>query len=181
MGAATVLFLVIGGAGVLLLALSLLGVELFDLDGLVPLEAVAAGAATFGFAAAIASATTDARTGLALLGVAGIGVLAAIPAGWLALRLTRAAQRMATDATPSRADLLGQLGVVVTPIPAQGYGEVRIVLGGQPVKLNATAQAPVPLGTQVFVITAPSETSVLVEPIPSSPAGDPAAPTPPPH
>src|SRR5690606_17201807 len=35
MDTATVLFLIIGGLGVLLLALSLLGVELFDLDGFV--------------------------------------------------------------------------------------------------------------------------------------------------
>lgn len=170
MGVATVLFLVIGGLGVLLLALSLLGLELFE-DGPVPLEMVAAGMATFGFAAAIASTALDIRGGLALLGVAGIGVLAAIPAGWLALRLSRAAQRMPTDATPSRDDLLGQLGVVVTPIPEQGYGEVRIMLGGQPVKLNATADRALPLGSQVFVITAPSETSVLVEPVPDRPVG----------
>lgn len=172
MDAVTVLFLAIGGLGVLLLALSLLGVELFDLDGLIPLEAVASGMSVFGFAAAIASAVTDLRGGLAVLAVAGIGALAALPAGWLALRLSRAAQRMPTDATPSRDDLLGLLGVVVTPIPAQGYGEVRIVLGGQPVKLNATAAEPIPLGGQVFVITAPSETSVFVEPVPSHPAGD---------
>jgi len=174
MDAATVLFLVIGGLGVLLLALSLLGVELLDLDGLVPLEAVAAAMAVFGFASAIASSTTDARTGLALLAITGVGIAAAAPAGWLAMRISRAAQRMSTDATPSREDLLGLLGVVVTPIPEQGYGEVRLVLGGQPVKLNATASSPIPRGTQVFVITAPSETSVYVERVPSSPDGDPA-------
>jgi membrane-bound ClpP family serine protease len=169
MSTATVLFLVIGGLGVLLLALSLLGVELFDLDGFVPLEAVAAGMATFGFAAAIASSSLDARTAPALLGAAGLGVLAAVPAGWLALRLARAAERMRTDATPARDDLLGMLGVVVTPIPTQGYGEVRITLGGQPVKLNASADGPIQLGTQVFVISAPSETSVFVERIPLTP------------
>jgi hypothetical protein len=46
-----------------------------------------------------------------------------------------------------------------------------VTLGGQPVKLNATAQRPIPLGTQVFVITAPSETSVVVERVPSTPEG----------
>jgi hypothetical protein len=175
--AATVLFLIIGGLGVVLLALSLFGVELLDLDGLVPLEAVAAAMGTFGFAAAIASTITGARTGLALLVVIGIGVIAAGPAAGLALRISRAAQRMPTDATPSRDDLLGLLGVVVTPIPVPGYGEVRLVLGGQPVKLNASAVTPIPLGAEVFVITAPSETSVFVERVPSSPEGDPATPT----
>ncbi|HEY8474407.1 MAG TPA: NfeD family protein [Natronosporangium sp.] len=169
MSTATVLFLVIGGIGVLLLALSLLGVELLDLDGFVPLEAVAAGLAVFGFTAGIASSSMDARTAPALFAAAGIGVLAAIPAGWLAWRLARAAERMPTDATPVRDDMIGQLGVVVTPIPTNGYGEVRITLGGQPVKVNASADAPIPLGAQVFVISAPSETSVVVEQLPISP------------
>jgi membrane protein implicated in regulation of membrane protease activity len=170
MTAATLLFLVIGGVGVLLLALGLLGVELFGLDGLVPIETVAAAMATFGFAAGIASSALG--TGAAAtLGAAGIGMAAAVPAGWVGWRLGRAAQRMPTDATPTRDDLPGALGVVVTPIPAQGYGEVRVVLGGQPVKLNATADRPIPLGTQVFVITAPSETSVIVERL-SDPAPD---------
>lgn len=167
MDVATVLFLVLGGLGVVLLALGLLGVELFDLDGLMPLEVVAAGLGAFGFAAAIASSAMDGRTLPALLAAGGIGAAAAIPAGWVTLRLTRAAQQMPTDATPSREDLPGMLAVVVTPIPTRGYGEVRLILGGQPVKLNATADHPVPRGNEVFVISAPSETSVFVEPIPT--------------
>ena len=70
---------------------------------------------------------------------------------------------MRTDATPTRTDLVGRLGVVVTPIPAEGYGEVRITIGGQPVKLYAKADHPVPLGARVFVVEAPSDTSVVVE------------------
>jgi len=53
--------------------------------------------------------------------------------------------------------------VIVTPIPAQGYGEVRISIGGQPVKLNARSDQAVSLGARVFVIEAPSDTSVVVE------------------
>lgn len=170
MGGATVVFLVIGGSGVLLLALSLLGVELFDLDGFLPLEVVAAGLGAFGFAAAISSATLDRHPAPALLLAGGIGVAAALPAGWLALRLTRAARNMPTDATPTRDDLPGSLGVVVTRIPDNGFGEVRVTLGGAPVKLNATADAAIPAGAEVFVISARSETSVFVEPVPSGPA-----------
>jgi membrane-bound ClpP family serine protease len=160
------LFLAIGGLGLLLFVLSLLGVELLDLDGLIPLEAVAVATGTFGFAAAIASSSLDPRTAPALLAVAGIGVAAAVPAAWLALRLSRAAQRMPTDATPTSEDLPGLLGVVVTPIPADGYGEVRVALGGQPVKLNATADSPIPLGAEIFVVSVRSETSVVVEQVP---------------
>ena len=134
--------------------------------GRLTVEEVIRDRAAFGFGAAIASAALDARSPVPLLAAAGIGAVAALPAGWLALRLVRAAQRMHTDATPTRDDLAGALGVVVTPIPAHGYGEVRVSLGGQPVKLNATADDPIPLGAQVFVITAPSETSVVVERVP---------------
>lgn len=168
MDTATVLFLIIGGLGVLLLALSLLGVELFDLDGFVSLEVVAAMLSTFGFGAAIASSLLADRAAPAILAAAGIGVAASLPAGWLAMKLVRAARRMQTDATPTREDLPGCSGVVVTPIPRQGYGEVRVILGGQPVKLNATADTEIPLGTEVFVISATSETSVVVERMPSS-------------
>ena len=101
-----------------------------------------------------------------VLAAAGVGAFAAIPAGWLAIRIARSATEMHTDATPVRDDLLGLTGVVVTPIPASWYGEVRVNLGGQPVKLNATAHTALPLATQVFVIAAPSETSVVVEPVP---------------
>ena len=70
---------------------------------------------------------------------------------------------MPTDPTPSRADLAGALGVVVTPIPAAGYGEVRVNLAGQPVKFNAKADRPIAAGAKIFVVEALSETSVLVE------------------
>lgn len=175
MSTATVLFLILGGLGVVLLALSLFGVELLDLDGLVPMEVVAAMLGTFGFAAAIASSLWGGSPTAAIAGSAGVGVVASLPSGWLTLRLVRAAQQMHTDATPNRDDLIGSIGVVVSPIPEQGYGQIRTTLGGQPVMLYATAQQPVPTGTEVFVITAASETSVVVEPIsaiPEAPAQD---------
>jgi membrane-bound ClpP family serine protease len=169
MSTATLTFMIIGGLGLLVLALGLLGLDLINIDSLLPVEAVAATIGAFGFTAAIAHASLGTRTPFPLLLAAGAGAVAAVPAGWLALRLMHAAQRMPTDATPARDDLIGLLGVVVTPIPERGYGEVRVTLGGQPVKLNATADAAVPLGARVFVITAPSETSVVVERLPQSP------------
>lgn len=170
MDTATVVFLAVGGVGVAVLALGLLGTEVLhfghpDLDGPVSTEAVAGFVGAFGFAGAIASellgAGTPALVGLAAL----IAVAAAVPTGYLALRLGRAARNMRTDATPTRQDMVGTLGVVVTPIPAQGYGEVRLRIAGQPVKLNARADRPIPIGAEIFVIEAPSETSVVVEQI----------------
>jgi membrane-bound ClpP family serine protease len=169
-GAATVVFLVIGGLGILVLAVSLLGAELLDLGHIelpevFTLEVVAGFLGALGFVGAIASELLDARTPGSVAAAAGVGALAALPAGYLALRLSRAARNMQTDATPTRADLVGTLGVVVTPIPTAGYGEVRVRLGGQPVKLYARADHPIPIGAEIFVVEAASETSVVVEPV----------------
>jgi membrane protein implicated in regulation of membrane protease activity len=164
---ATLVFLVIGGIGVLVLAVSLLGGEFLHfghVDGGGPwsVEAISGFAGAFGFAGAIANELLGGVASAAALAVTA-GVVAAVPTAYLAMRLSRLARNMRTDATPTRADLVGTLGVVVTPIPAQGYGEVRVRLGGQPVKLNARADQPIPTGTEIFVVDAPSDTSVVVE------------------
>jgi membrane-bound ClpP family serine protease len=161
-------FLVIGGIGVLVLAISLLGGEFLnfghlDGGGVWSIEAISGFAGAFGFAGAIANELFDGATSAAAAIAVTAGIVAAVPTAYLALRLSRAARNMRTDATPTRADLVGTLGVVVTPIPAQGYGEVRIRLGGQPVKLNARADQPIPMGAHIFVVEAPSDTSVVVE------------------
>ncbi|MFY1653459.1 NfeD family protein [Solwaraspora sp. WMMB762] len=216
MDTGTLVFLIIGGLGVVVLAVGLLGGEFLHLgdvsaDGPVSVEVVAGFAGAFGFAAAIANellgagdagaggllgagdagaggllgagdagaggllGAGDAGAG-GLLGAgdagltvaaAAIGVAAALPAGWLTMRLSRAARNMPTDGTPTRDHLVGTLGVVITPIHPGGYGEIRVRLGGQPVKLSARADLPIPLGAQVFVVEAVSDTSVVVEQTPT--------------
>ncbi|WFE25652.1 NfeD family protein [Solwaraspora sp. WMMD791] len=168
----TLVFLVIGGLGVAVLAIGLLGGELLHLgdvsaDGPVSLEVVAGFAGAFGFAAAIANELIGADSAGLTLAAAAIGVAAAVPVGWLTARLSRAARNMPTDATPHRADLVGTIGVVITPIHPGGYGEIRVRLGGQPVKLSARAERSIPLGAEVFVVEAVSDTSVVVEQTPS--------------
>ncbi|SIQ56119.1 hypothetical protein SAMN05444858_10378 [Micromonospora avicenniae] len=165
----TLAFLIIGGAGVGVLALALLGTELLhfggaDVDGPVSLETVAGFAGAFGFGAAIVNELIGGRTTGAVASAAAGGALAAVPVAWVAARLGRAARRMRTDATPTRNDLVGAVGLVVTPVPVNGYGEVRIRLAGQPVKLNARADQAIAVGTRIFVVEALSETSVHVEP-----------------
>ncbi|ROO52530.1 hypothetical protein EDC02_7461 [Micromonospora sp. Llam0] len=172
-------FLIVGGLGVAVLAVGLLGGEFLHLgdvsaDGPVSVEVVAGFAGAFGFAAAIANellgagdAGSDGLLGAGLtVAAAAIGVAAALPAGWLTMRLSRAARDMPTDGTPTRDHLVGTLGVVITPIHPGGYGEIRVRLGGQPVKLSARADQPIPLGAQVFVVEAVSDTSVVVEQTP---------------
>lgn len=164
----TLIFLIIGGVGAGVLALALLGADLFsfghpDVDGPVSLEAVAGFTGAFGFGAAIVNELLGGGTPGMIAAAAAGGLLAAVPTGWLAARLSRAARNMRTDATPTRDHLVGAIGLVVTPVPAGGYGEVRVRLAGQPVKLNARADHPIPVGAQIFVVEALSETSVHVE------------------
>ncbi|MGH3716838.1 MAG: NfeD family protein [Micromonosporaceae bacterium] len=165
----TTVFLIIGGVGLAILAASLLFGELlqlgdFDADGPFSVATIAAFLGAFGFGAEAASALLPDLGGLTLLIAVVAGLIAAIPAAWLAIRLTRAVMDMRTDATLTRQDLLGASGVVLTRIPADGYGEVRLSLAGQQIKYNARAEQPIPAGSAIFVISAPTETSVVVEP-----------------
>lgn len=163
MATATLIFLVIGAAGTSLLALALLGGELLPFgepgSGPFTLEVIAGFAGAFGFGAAIANELIGTGT----LGATAIGVVAAVPIAWFTARLSRAARDMPTDPTPTREHLVGAIGRVVTPIPANGYGEVRVHVSGQPMKFNARADRPLPAGAQVFVVESLSETSVHVE------------------
>jgi membrane protein implicated in regulation of membrane protease activity len=170
MSAVTMTFLVIGGVGLAVLAVSLLVGDIVhlghpDADGPFSLPSVAGFVGAFGFVGAIAAALTPASVpAVVVASVAGLA--GALPTAWLAVRLARAAMNMRTDATPTQGDLVGTLGVVVTPIPVEGYGEVRVSLGGQPVKVSARADHSIPLGARVFVVEATSSTSVIVEETP---------------
>jgi len=161
MGLATIVFIVIGALGLGLLALAMLGGELFDSgDTIVSVEVVAAVLAGFGFSAAFASALPGVNLPVAVTAI--IGAVGAVPVAYLAWLLTGRARNMPTDATPNRTDLVGRRGVVITEIRGGGYGEVRVRIGGQQVKLNALADEPLPMGSHVLVVEAPSDTSVKV-------------------
>ncbi|MDI1461675.1 hypothetical protein QEZ54_11890 [Catellatospora sp. KI3] len=165
MGIATLIFLVIGAVGIVLAAVAILGGDLLDLgDGFVSTELVASFVGGFGFAAAILNELVGGDVGL--VAVLALGLVAAIPLAVLTGLLANRLGDMPTDATPTRADLVGSRGVVVTPVPAGGYGEVRVRIGGQPVKLGARADQPVPLGMKVLVVEALSDTSVYVRELP---------------
>jgi membrane protein implicated in regulation of membrane protease activity len=167
MNAVTVTFLLIGGVGVALLAVSLIVGDVLhfghpDADGPFSVPSIAGFVGAFGFGGAIVAALTGGGPLSLVVGLVA-GVAVAVPAAIGTMALARAAGRMRTDATPTRTDLIGRMGVIVTAIPVQGYGEVRVSIGGQPVKLNARSDRPVALGARVFVVEAPSDTSVVVE------------------
>jgi membrane protein implicated in regulation of membrane protease activity len=189
MDAVTGTFLLVGGFALLLLVLSLFGghmhvghVHLGHLhaghgvpgspDGgtAITLPAIAGFLGTFGFGGAFVVTVSGASGRTAALLAATVGLCLGVPAAWLANRLMAAAVHMPTDATLTSADLVGALGVVITPVPAGGLGEVRLAVAGQQMKFHARADRPLARGTAVFVVEVPSPTSVLVEPTPGAPA-----------
>jgi hypothetical protein len=176
----TVTFLSIGGFALLLLLLSLLGghVHLGHLHlghghaaghGLgveLSLPVIAGFLGMFGFGGAIVGFLLGGAGTTATLGAIGAGLVTAIPTAWLAGVFVDAAVNMPTDVTLTSNHLIGAPGVITMPVPAGGYGEVRLRVAGQLMKFNARADAPLAAGTTVFVIEVPSPSSVLVEPTP---------------
>ena len=177
-------FLVIGIAGLVLLAVSLLLGDVLDgvVDGLFDglgselfsTATIGAFVAAFGFAAA----GVDGAAGplpVALAAGSGAGLLFA----WFAVRLTRLVRDGGSDATVSTDDAIGRDGTVTTAIPADGLGTVRILVGGHVLRLNARATEPIPSGTAVHVTAVLSPTAVTVAPVwpldpaPLDPALDP--------
>jgi membrane-bound ClpP family serine protease len=92
-------------------------------------------------------------------------VVAGVVAGRLTWKFSRALMRDGAAPAPRGEDLTGSAGSVVTAIPADGYGEVLLYLGGQPVKYAAKSARPVPRGAEVWVESVLSPTSVAVRPV----------------
>jgi len=161
-------FVVVGAAGALLIVAALLLGDVLDSvfdsvdlgGGIVSTPVIGGFLAGFGFTAAV----LDDRLGAGLAAVVGGGVGVAV--GGAALLLTRSLTRMPTDATPRAADLVGRPGVVLTGVPSNGYGRVRVRTAGQGLQLNArTADGTdIPPGTGVVVVEVTSPTSVVVAP-----------------
>lgn len=165
----TLTFLVIGGAGLALLLVALLVGEIGhlggpDADGPFSLPAIAAFIGGVGFVGAIPAAVVNGRlsSGPTALLSSAAGVIGALPLAWGAIRLTGGLMRMRTDPTLTEAGLSGALGTVITPIPAAGFGEVRIRVHGQDLKYFARAHIPLPIGTPIYVSEALSATAVEV-------------------
>ncbi|MFJ2112268.1 MULTISPECIES: hypothetical protein [unclassified Streptomyces] len=167
------LFLGIGIAGIVLLVLALIfdgvieglfdGVGALDglFDGLLSLPVIAGFVSMFGFGGAIVLGTTHAGP----IPATAAGVAAGVGAGWVTWKASKALMRDQTAVTPRGDDLVGSAGTVVTAIPAAGYGEVLLRLGGQPAKFSAKSAEPVPYGTEIWVEAVLSSSSVSVRPV----------------
>jgi membrane protein implicated in regulation of membrane protease activity len=109
----------------------------------------------------------------ALLTSSGVATAVTVPValgagtgmGAAALALVRVLMHTPTDATPSREDFIGAIAKVITPISADGVGEVLLTRHGQPWKVTAQlveGEAPLPAGTSVIVVDTLSATRVVV-------------------
>ena len=160
------LFLVLGVVGLVLLLVSLVLGDLFDglLDALpsdVFSSAVIGGfVSAFGFGAALSDGLGASR-GLAVV----VGVVVGVAFAWFAGWLTRVVRGGGSDATVTTEDTVGRDAKVVTGIPANGFGVVRVQVGGHSLQLNARADAPVEPGAEVYVTAVLSPTAVAVAPV----------------
>ncbi|MCL8011382.1 NfeD family protein [Streptomyces sp. AS02] len=164
-------FLGLGITGVVLLALSLVFDGVLDgafdgalggaLDGWLSLPAVAGFLAMTGFGGAIVTAAVGAGPVVATAS----GAVCGLGTAWLTFSFSRILMREQTAVTPTGDDLVGTSGRVVTAIPPDGYGEVLLRLGGQPMKFAARGAVPVPRGAEVWVEATASATSVVVRPV----------------
>ncbi|MFE5212054.1 hypothetical protein [Streptomyces sp. NPDC056600] len=166
-------FLGLGFAGLVVLTVALVfdglleglfhGVEALNgfFDGLISLPVVAGFVSMLGFAGAIVTGTT----GLGPVAATAFALPAALLTAWGAYRAARALMNDGSGAAPREGDVVGVAGTVVTAISADGYGEVLVRLAGQPVKLAARADTPLPRGTEVWVDRSLSSTSVSVRPV----------------
>lgn len=159
-------FLVIGVLGLVLLAVGLVLGDLLDgLADVLPGDAfstavIGAFVAAAGFGGAAADAA-GAPSAIAVPVGLGVGVVF----GWFAVWLTRLVRDGGSDATPSVDHTVGRSGRVVSAIPADGFGTVDVLLGGNPFRLNARCAVPLDAGAEVYVTTVLSPTAVEVAPV----------------
>jgi len=161
-----VVFFVIGGIGIAMLLVSLLVGD--HLHGV--FDALGGGdwftgaslsgfLGAFGFGGAIILSLTDSLPAAALGGLV-LGLLLGAGVGYGVLQL-RATQE---GGAPQSASLVDRVGTVISDIPLDGYGEIRIMQGGHMMKVNARSAVALKSGTQVTVTDVLSATAVRVIP-----------------
>ena len=157
------IFLILGVVGIAVLLVSLILGDLLDsalhFDGLdsevFSTSVIAAFIGAFGFGGVAVQEFTDSLW-LASL----IGMVAGFLAGWGAVVLTRWLKRAETGQALRSDHLIGAEARVITDIPEDGFGEIRIGTH----KCAAKAELPIPAGTLVWVSGVLSPTAVEVRP-----------------
>lgn len=161
------LFITIGVIGLVLLLITLLADDVFNgvLDALGGSEwftgaAMAGFLGALGFTGALVESLTG-NQGLAW----GIGVVAGLTLGVLAGWLTARLRHANSGTAPGARELVGLTATVATPIPAGGFGTVRLRHGGHLTTMNARSDGPLAGGTPVWIVESLSPGAVLVRPV----------------
>jgi hypothetical protein len=158
-------FLVIGVVGLVVLGLSLLAGDFLDgafdaVSGDWFSSAVIGGfVSAFGFGGAVA-AGVGAPGPVAVL----VGVFAGVLFGWFATWLTRVVRGSGSDDVVQPVDAVGRPAMVLTDIPEDGFGVVRVRIGGHTLQFNARGEGRLPAGAEVYVTGVLSPTAVTVAP-----------------
>lgn len=140
-----VTFIVIGVVGLLMLALSLVVGEVFDLgDGALSGTSIGVGAVVFGAVGSI-TAVNGWPTLWAYVGSAVVGLLAVVAVQLMIRRL-----RATEDGQP--VSLIGVTGVVTATITPTGIGEVSLDAAHELERRLAHAAETIPAGTRVVVV-----------------------------
>ncbi len=91
---------------------------------------------TFGFSSGIATAQN-----LSMLPAIGVGIATGVVFGAAAWWATRFLMRSSEEGAVRTADLVGSMASVVTDIPADGFGQINVVVDGHITRLSARAAA----------------------------------------
>lgn len=101
------------------------------------------------------------RTSLLVIGAVVLVVVVVIAVVWL----TRVFRRSESSYTPRGEELVGVEATVVSQIPLDGMGQVRLSLHGQLITLNARARIELGAGERVWISARLSPTAVEVSPV----------------
>lgn len=161
-------FLIIGAVGIVILLASLLLGDLADafshLDAIggeyVSTAVIAAFIGALGFGGALALGITG-STGWAVGAGCGAGVLFGAGASWF----TRVLKGSGSSYTPAGSQLIGAEAHVISAIPADAMGQIRLSVHGHLLTLNARCEVPVEAGQRVWISGTLSPTAVEVSPV----------------
>lgn len=168
-------FLIIGGAGVALLLVALLVGDVLDgvlgsAEGLLDSDVFS----TAGLAGLVGGIGFGGAIGLGVTGSVPVGVIAGVILGSVlaygATALTRVLRRQGSSNTVRTTSLVGVEASVITAIPADGYGQIRLTHNGHLLTVSARSDRPLDAGSRVWVHEVLTPTSVGVLPIDALPA-----------
>lgn len=157
------IFLGIGGVGLVLLLLTFIIGEVIDgvMDAVGPDyfsgTAIAGFLSAFGFVGAWVYEGTE-NTGIAM----GAGFAGGLAMGAAAGFASRKLMTGGDEDTVRTAGLIGLTGNVVSDIPEQGMGQVSVIAAGHITRLNARADKPLAAGVAIKIVGVLSPTSVVV-------------------